>query len=139
MHMHTTLPNLHHLLMLFLLQPRWAMYMCINAYAYVYTYMHTCIPTHPQTCIHDTHTHYKHTCMHAYNTCTNTYLDTFIHTRVCLCVCVCACAYALVRTCVSVHQVRTVTITISAQARRQHSRPSWHDTVAEHGTCWQWR
>ena len=104
--------------------------------------MHTCIPTHPRTCIHDTHTHYTHTCMHTYNTCTNTYLDTFIHALVRLCVCVCVCVYALVRTCVRVYPVRTVTIAKSAEAWQKHSRPcpsSWHvvTMVFKDGHAWR--
>ena len=90
-------------LMLFLLPPCSAVYMCINAYTYVYTYVHTCIPTHPRTCIHDTHTHYTKTCMLTYNTCTNTYLDTSIHTRVRLCVCVCVRMRLYVRVCVNMN------------------------------------
>ena len=77
----------------------WAVYMCINEYVYVYTYMHTCTPTHTRICAQSTYTRYTHTCMHTYNTCTHSDLDTCIHTRVCLCVCVRVCTRLFVRVC----------------------------------------
>jgi len=58
------------------------LYMCIHAYAYVYTYMHICITNHPRTCTPRTYARYTQTCMHTYNTCQNSYVDTCIRTRV---------------------------------------------------------
>ena len=62
--------------------------------------MYTCIPTYSRTRIHNTYTHCTPTCMRTNDTFTMSYVDTCIHTPMCLCVCVCvcvcvrACAYA---------------------------------------------
>ena len=75
-----TFLNLHYLLLVFLRPPRWTMYMRVHACAYVYTYVHTCIPTHPHIFTQSTNTHYSHTCMHTYNTCTHvTWIHAYIH------------------------------------------------------------
>ena len=127
MHMHTILPNPYHLLMIFLLPPGWAVYMCINAYAYVYTFvghMHIHPPTnahmhtHPPTNMHTKYIHTVHTNLHAYKQHVHKILLGYMHTYTCvfMCVCVCVCVNALVRTLVRVYQVRMVTITISAEA-----------------------
>jgi len=65
--------------------------LCICVYMHMHMYIHVCAHAYPPT--HERaymiHTHYTKICMHTYNTCTNTYLDTSIHTRVRLCLCVC--------------------------------------------------
>ena len=78
MRMYTFL-NLQHLLIFFLLPPRWAIHMCIYAYAYVYEYMHTCVPTHPRTYIRSTYTHYTYACMHTYIQPIHRFLLGYIH------------------------------------------------------------
>ena len=87
-----TFLNLQHLLIFFLLPPRWAIHMCIYAYAYVYTHMHTCVPAHQRTCIRSTYTYYTytthtritrmHACIHTTHAQIPTWLHTCMHTPV---------------------------------------------------------